>query len=281
MPSYRSEISIALIVRRSLYRVFAWLERLLPRLSAHLVILCYHSIGNDWRFSVKKEDFVRQIRLLRVSGYRFVPLADVHPYINREKPLREKLAVITFDDGYRDILAVRDFIKAERLKPTVFVLAEPESAAKGEVAPDKAFLSQSEILSLHHDGWEIGCHSATHADFSTLQDEEVLAREIRGAKLKLEQELKTPIRYFAYPKGFHDARLREAVRHAGYALGLSMDDRIMPGLVDRYAVPRIGVDLSHAPEDTTGMVSAFAIRLRMLVKRLMPQSLINLVLGIR
>lgn len=271
----------SLIFRRAIYRVSAWLERLLPSLSSHIVILCYHSIGDDWRFSVKKEDFVRQIRLLRASGYRFVPLADVHPYINREKPLREKLAVLTFDDGYRDILAVRDFIKAERLKPTVFVLAEPMLAADGEVAPGRPFLSIDEIHSLRRDGWEIGCHSATHADFSMLQDEEVLAREIRGAKLKLEQELKTPIRYFAYPKGFHDARLREAVRHAGYALGLSMDDRIMPGLVDRYAVPRVGVDLSHAPEDTAGMVSAFAIRLRMLVKRLVPQHFINRLLNIR
>ncbi len=272
---------LPLMFRRAVYRASALLEQWLPSLSAHIVILCYHSIGEDWRFSVKKDDFIHQIKLLRASGYRFVPLSDVHPYINREKPLREKLAVLTFDDGYQDILSIRDFIKAERLKPTVFVLAEPASAAAGEVAPGKTFLSIEEILSLHRDGWEIGCHSTTHADFSMLQDEEVLAREIRGAKLKLEQELKTPIRYFAYPKGFHDARLREAVRHAGYALGLSMDDRIMPGIIDRYAVPRIGVDLTHSPKDTVGMVSAFAIRFRMLVKRLVPQHLINLMLGIR
>jgi peptidoglycan/xylan/chitin deacetylase (PgdA/CDA1 family) len=66
---------------------------------------------------------------------------------------------------------------------------------------------------------EVGAHSATHCDLRRCSDEE-LQHEVSGARGQLLARF-GQVDAFSYPFGRHDARVREAVGRAGYALGCS------------------------------------------------------------
>ena len=69
------------------------------------------------------------------------------------------------------------------------------------------------------------CHSKTHPpDLTKLSDEELLP-EIVESKELLEKNLGKAIRYFTYPTGKNDLRVRKLVREAGYVAALAMSDR--------------------------------------------------------
>lgn len=232
-------------IRRYIYQILAVLDGIFPW-RRQVVILAYHGIGRDeWRFSVSFNDFCRQIEQVMAAGYQPVTLEEVFAYIETEATLPKKSFAVTFDDGYRDVLVVKHFLAKKGIHPAVFVLAEPEGAERQELGTERHFLSRGEIFELRAAGWEIGCHSTTHADFSELSAE-ALEREVVTAKQYLEDHLGFTIRYFAYPKGFHDSRIRATVQRAGYRGALSMDDGFIGPKTDPYAVPRVGVDRTHA-----------------------------------
>lgn len=235
-------------VRRHIYRALAALDAVLPW-RRQVVILAYHGIGRDrWRFGVSFNDFCVQIEKILALGFHPVMLETIYEAIKKSERLPGKSFAITFDDGYRDILLVKHFLAKNGIRPTVFVLAEPEDAERKELGTERQFLSIGEISELHSAGWEIGCHSATHADFSEL-DAEAIEREIVTAKAILETKIGFTVRYFAYPKGFHNELIRATVKKAGYHGALSMDDGFIGPKTDPYALPRVGVDRTHAESE--------------------------------
>lgn len=257
-----------LALRRCIYRWIGRVRRLLPPSSGRAVIFCYHAIGDDtWLYGETKETFVRQIEHLSAEGYAWISLRELSEKLGRRKVLDRPYAVLTFDDGYRDVLAVKNFLRDKRIVPTMFVLAEPECADRDELTTTREFLSWDEIRQLKRDGWDIGCHSATHTEFAMLS-ETAMEREIGDAKRKLENLLGFPIEYFAYPKGYHSRAIRRAVNEAGYTLAVSMDDAFLSSSSDRFCWPRIGVDRSHTFDEFQTLYLPLAIIFRAGVKLL-------------
>src|SRR3989344_5517617 len=103
---------ITLSARRLIYIFFAALASVMGLLGmrkARVIILCYHSIASDdWRFSVSPENFKKQIERLILSGFQFLTLRDIDNILRGGLILRKPSVAITFDDGYRDILTVKD-----------------------------------------------------------------------------------------------------------------------------------------------------------------------------
>ncbi len=252
-------------LRRTIYRVLALLDAMFPG-RRQTVVLAYHGIGRDqWRFGVAFDDFCTQIERLLALGFRPTTLDSVYEAIEKKEKLSGKSFVVTFDDGYQDILLVKRFLEKRGVRPAVFVLAEQEEADRSELGTGRQFLSLHEILELHAAGWEIGCHSASHADFSKL-DVDALEREVVSSKKVLEEKLGFSIRYFAYPKGFHSELIRATVKRAGYRGALSMDDGFIGTTTDPYALPRVGVDRTHTMEEFSRTFLRPVIGFRLLVK---------------
>lgn len=90
--------------------------------------------------------------------------------------------------------------------PTIFFLQANEIG-----------LSQASNIPAIGGTWiTIGSHSISHpADIKRL-DDQTLQAEVEVSKRVLEQAVEKPVRFFCYPKGKHDYRVREAVRTAGY-----------------------------------------------------------------
>jgi peptidoglycan/xylan/chitin deacetylase (PgdA/CDA1 family) len=95
-------------------------------------------------------------------------------------------------------------------------------------------MSWSDLRSLSTAGWEIGSHTSTHPDLTTL-DDAALDRELTSSRALCEEELAEPCKTLAYPFSAHDRRVRERARAAGYEAAVILDNylAIPPGSLVR------------------------------------------------
>ncbi|HKY33175.1 MAG TPA: polysaccharide deacetylase family protein, partial [Candidatus Polarisedimenticolia bacterium] len=76
-------------------------------------------------------------------------------------------------------------------------------------------LTWDQVRALRAAGLTIGSHTEGHPFLTTVPDGD-LAREVAGSRARLEAELGTPVRHFAYPDGRWEPRTVDAVEAAGY-----------------------------------------------------------------
>ncbi len=266
MKTSRIINSILLFIRRILFSVFGIVSK-----PAQIVVYCYHSISSgDGKFDVSDENFKKQIDFL-LANFKPISTDDLIDYLDGKKDINEPSFVLSFDDGYKDLLNIKDYLPALGIKPIAFVLAKPENVNRLELRMDKQFLTSSDILSLQKAGWEIGCHSLTHANLQKLTDHE-LNSEIVDAKHVLES-LGVPVKYFAYPKGKYDQKIIRVVKDAGFKGAFSTDYQNITVDSDRFAIPRIGVVRSHTLTEFRGVGSRLAIVIKKLGSYLLPEGI--------
>lgn len=251
-------------VRRFFYTAFRFVKSAREKENT-IVVFCYHAVADDsWLYSINKETVMRQIDYV-LKTRKPITLHDIEMHIAGTRIIAEPSFAVTFDDGYKDVLSLRDFFKSRGIKPALFVLAHPEYANRYELESARQFLSQEDICEAQADGWEIGCHSATHEDFFRL-GEKARIREITQAKKDLEANIGMPVKYFAYPKGSYSENVLKEVERAGYSLAFTVQDGFIDQHTGIYTVPRIGVDRSHALYEFKGMYTARAILFRKRVR---------------
>lgn len=76
-------------------------------------------------------------------------------------------------------------------------------------------LSDEEVKQISEAGFEIGAHTLTHRELTTLSLAEA-REEIRGSKAYLEDLLGREVTMFCFPRGKYDRRVAELVREAGF-----------------------------------------------------------------
>ncbi len=258
--------SVISFFRPAFYGLFLIVDYCFPRRKGKLVVFSYHSISQDgWRFSIDPERFRSQMEELLVE-YQPISLSEAALFLKGKKLIDRPSFVITFDDGYRDILGVKEFLASKGIRPAFFVLSDPDHADSDEIGTRREFLSRDEVRSLVDCGWELGCHSATHGDFWSMSPDRILS-ETRGAKESLERELGVSVRFFAYPRGRYTDEAKRCIEESGYELALSMDDGFLCSKTDLFAVPRIGVDRTHSPGEFRSIHADASIWFRKFAKR--------------
>lgn len=256
------DTNIGINLRRFLFSTIGRVDALMGR-KPGVFIFCYHSIGNDaWRYGVTKGEFEKQMRFL-VDRYQPVTLSDIEKHILGKDTLDKPSFAITFDDGYKDILLVKDLCHELNIKPCVFVLADSKNADRAELDNERQFLNNREIISLKKSGWDVQCHTMTHA---FLPISKQLDQEIIQSKRNIRKDLGLHVQYIAYPKGGYTPKVIRVVKKAGYRMALSMDDGIINTETNRYAVPRIGVDRSHSFGEFKYLFSPTVSLIRGLIK---------------
>lgn len=210
-----------------------------------ITVLCYHSISNDgWRFSTSIEDFIYQIELIS-KYYDVISVDKLQEYIKGTfKPLRPSI-LITFDDGYKNILDSTEYLAKKNIKPVVFLIAENKKTHRKEIDNTLEFLSKTDVKTLFNSGWVFGSHTSTHPNMTAKNLD--LEYEIKGSKNKLEEELGIKINHIAYPKGRYSENILLKAKKAGYRLGFSMDDERIHMNTHPLCIPRVGIDGTHKP----------------------------------
>jgi peptidoglycan/xylan/chitin deacetylase (PgdA/CDA1 family) len=200
-----------------------------------LLILCYHAVSSSWQteFAIDPGRLEAQVRFLLRRGYRPATLTAAV-----EGSPRGRTVVVTFDDAYRSVLREglpileRLGVPATVFVPSAFATSQ-QPMAWAEMAdwvgtPFEAELdcmSWEELRRLSAAGWEIGSHSSSHRDLTSLDDAE-LAAELRGSREECEGELQRPCTALAYPFSAYDARVKAMAGEAGYVTAAILDNHL-------------------------------------------------------
>jgi peptidoglycan/xylan/chitin deacetylase (PgdA/CDA1 family) len=99
-------------------------------------------------------------------------------------------------------------------------------------------LDREQLLELREAGVRIGSHGSSHADLTGL-DEDACGRDLRESREILEDVLREPVPFLAYPRGRHDARVRRLAERAGFTHAFALPDR--REAAGPYAWPRVGI----------------------------------------
>ena len=197
----------------------------LPQREIKVPILMYHLINvsppgtpsMERRLTVHPDDFARQMRWLKQHGYRTVTQRELFEALFQGRSLGPKPILITFDDGYRDLYVNASPVLARLgMRATAYIVT---SRLKNGYP---LFLSWRLVRQLPSRGIEIGSHTASHVDLTSLSDREAV-RELMQSRLAIERRLRHPVQWLAYPFGDYDARIERLVRRAGYVLAVTTE----------------------------------------------------------
>ncbi len=150
--------------------------------------------------------------------------------------------VLTFDDGCKCFLEhALPELERRGMTATLFAVTDELGGSNrwdqecGE-RPEE-LLDASELRTLAAEGFEIGCHSASHLDLGQAAPD-ALDREIRDAKQALESAVGDPVETFCYPYGHFGPEARAACDEAGYRGAVSVYGQPGVGRGRPYALPR-------------------------------------------
>jgi peptidoglycan/xylan/chitin deacetylase (PgdA/CDA1 family) len=200
-------------------------------------ILMYHSVSEGPApLCITPEVFRRQMECLSRLGMRAITLAQ---WIESDCA-EEDSVVLTFDDGYKDMLtAVAPELEQRGWSATVFLACRLTDKQKAPFAPWAELLSWSDAEELVQAGWEVGSHTLTHPDLTTLTPDE-LETEVGDSRKEIEQRLGCPVRSFAAPCGYTSPRVTESIgRHYDTAVGTVLG--VAGRKSDRLDLPRLEV----------------------------------------
>lgn len=204
-----------------------------------MLILCYHSVSEDWPEvgSIAPAILERQVRHLLGRGYTPRTLSAAIA----EGAGRRSL-VVTFDDAFRSVADLAfPILRAFGVPATLFVPTDHVSTGRplawsslgrylgtpweGELS----CMSWDLVRRLEAAGWEIGSHTATHPRLTEL-DDRTLADELTTSREGCEAELGHACRTLAFPFGAHDARVVAATAAAGYTYAVTLGERLLEPL---------------------------------------------------
>jgi peptidoglycan/xylan/chitin deacetylase (PgdA/CDA1 family) len=183
------------------------------------VILGYHGVADCPRdddqcmLQLPPAKLRVQLERLLAAGFRFVTVAELARRAAGQAP-PPGLAAVTFDDGMRNVLTAGLPILTELGIPaTVYAPTGWLGGRSPWIGPgsDGAILTAGELQELAAAGWELGSHTRTHADLSTL-DYDGCRREIDASCQVLESIAGRRVQTLAYPFGRYGAHSIAAAR---------------------------------------------------------------------
>jgi peptidoglycan/xylan/chitin deacetylase (PgdA/CDA1 family) len=177
-------------------------------------ILMYHVVADPPASApfpdlyVPRDELHAQVAWLARAGYEAVTLGRVFDAWHGRATLPARPVVLSFDDGYRSHVTAALPILAARSWPGVLNLD------LSNVAPSWG-VGVRGVRKLVAAGWEVGAHSLTHPDLTSLSGP-ALTREVSGSRREIRRRFGVLPRFFCYPAGRYDADAIAAVEAAGF-----------------------------------------------------------------
>jgi len=235
--------------------------RLFARATGNFVpILAYHSISDNlfgyshpyYQINTSPKVFTEQMKWLRNAGYRTLDLQDLPAALESGSDL-SKFFVLTFDDGYRDILTDGWPVMHQcGFSATVFLATDRiETSPRRIEGAD--YLTWQDVRELHAQGISFGSHTVSHADLRSLEPEEI-NYELGYSKEVIEQTLGAPVRSFAYPFPFPEEDknftrfLSDTLENHGFQNGVSTIIGRATRKSNRFFLPRLPMNSWDDPQ---------------------------------
>jgi peptidoglycan/xylan/chitin deacetylase (PgdA/CDA1 family) len=212
-------------------------------------VLLYHSVcdqptGQFGPFTVSRAQLASHLDQVADLGFSTFTVSELVAHRASGRPLPERTAVITFDDGFADFDNAWPELVSRGLAATLYVTAGTLGGRSEWLAPlgagELPMLSRSQLVDLAADGCEIGAHSMSHPELDCLS-RPAAAVEIRDSKDVLEQALGRRVDTFAYPHGYHDKAVKYLVTAAGYTSAAAVRNALSPADDDAFALARVTI----------------------------------------
>lgn len=231
-------------------------------------ILMYHSVNDvptaaTRALSVRPAVFAAQLRYLRQQGFSGLTFGELCHHRRSGQPLPPRPIVLTFDDGYADLIEEALPIMIEQGFPaTVFVttgwLRGADRYSAG--SPPDRMLWWGELAELSSAGVEIGAHSHSHPQLDQISEPR-LRVELATSRRLLEDRLGQPVCSLAYPFGYSSKRVRAVAREVGYRQAAVVANAVAGSNCDPFAVPRLTIRRSTSLTGFARVASRQRIRL--------------------
>jgi peptidoglycan/xylan/chitin deacetylase (PgdA/CDA1 family) len=212
-----------------------------------MTVLCYHAVEGGWDSPMCMDPgaFAEHAEWL-VRRTSVVPLQSAVQALGPDARLPRGTTALTFDDGFAGLHAhVTPVLTRLAIPATVFLVAETLTDAGRPVdwvdtppARPLATLTLDQVKDMQAAGVSFESHSFSHLDLTRLSFQECVDDLTRSRDL-LESLLGHPVRLLAYPRGRHNAAVREAAARAGYSHAFTLPEaREAPG---PFAIQRVGI----------------------------------------
>lgn len=204
-------------------------------------ILCYHTIGEpDWGVNdVTPAQFRRHIELALNAGFRFAPASEIARGGGDAKTL-----AITFDDGMKSVLTRAAPILKEYGLPWSFFPVTDWCDGGAHWLGDTV-MGWADVEAAMRAGGELGSHSLTHPDFSTI-DMARTADELGVSRDVIRKNLGIAPDSFAIPfgqSGNWSEAAQACAREAGYDVVYAQaEETRTPGTIARTFVTKFDGD---------------------------------------
>jgi peptidoglycan/xylan/chitin deacetylase (PgdA/CDA1 family) len=217
-------------------------------------ILVYHHLGDppagerNRSLWVTPTQFARQLDGLKRAGFHAVSLKTVwDAWHGRGAKLPSKPIVLTFDDGYTAQDTIARPALARRGWAGVLNLQLNRVGIRGG-------LSRAAIHRMVDAGWEVDDHTTTHPDLTKASPARLRA-EVAGSRAKLRRDFGIDTRFFCYPFGRVNARVRAAVRAAGFFAATTIVRERATPTDDPLELPRIIAGRAETPAELVDLAS--------------------------
>lgn len=188
--------------------------------ASHAVVLVYHHVSerSPAITSVSPAQFEQQLQYLAYQQFSVWPLEKIVRFLKSKQALPDKVVAISFDDNYRSVYQEAfPRLKARGWPFTIFVSSD---------AVDQRHQWQAnwqQLREMAADGATIANHSASHGHLlqqhtqeSDSQWQQRIRLDIMKGGRRIEQEIGTVSRLFAYPYGEYNQALSTLVAELGY-----------------------------------------------------------------
>jgi peptidoglycan/xylan/chitin deacetylase (PgdA/CDA1 family) len=230
-------------------------------------VLAYHKVtrfefGGTW---MPPDRFVRQMDALLGCGFRFIGEEAFLEALEGRRRGSPNEILLTFDDGYRELLdrAIPQ-LEARGIPALLFLVSAFTGKENAWELPlpgrRSRHLAWDEIADLARRGFSFGSHTRTHRDLTHLPPAE-MREEIAGSKREIEGMVGLPVRVLSYPFARSNGTIRAEAERAGYRAAFTLYPRRLRGEVDRFELRREGVYVIDTVATIRGKLgSGFAYR---------------------
>jgi len=225
----------------------------MSELSANLdpiPILVYHQIGPappkgaPFRsLYVSPDAFARQMRLLRLLGYRGLSMSALLPYLRGEK--RGKVCGITFDDGYVNNLEhALPVLYQHGFSSTCYVVSQRLGQTNdwdgSNGIAQVPLMNAGQLHEWLAHGQEVGAHTRHHVHLPHLSPEQGF-QEITASMAELEETCHVNVDHFCYPYGEFDPAHVAMTQRAGFLTATTTKRSRCNAGDDLWQLPRVPV----------------------------------------
>ena len=204
-------------------------------------ILMYHSISNSKNsLSLSVDKFYNQMNFMKKKGFNTINLNGLHQNDKNK-------FIITFDDGYEDVLInALPILKKFNFKAICFFVTDYLNLHNKWDQHKSDFVLLKTMNKIQVDEWlkngmEIGSHTASHKNLIKINEDEKIS-EISRSKSFFKEKFNIDVKFFSYPYGSYNNETVKIVKNYYKFAVTTKRSRYKKDKFNEYLLPRVPVN---------------------------------------